>query len=220
MGWARPLWASPPPFATHLYASSYDKAVFTSSRKPSQLVHHTLPAPSLDFSSSNLNICAHHPTLRSIPWVCPPPTASPSLGSNWLSHVPSWHQQLLANGLGTGVASGTSPAPLFTQLPFLSAPSPARTHLMHLFQTLISNLQPFDHLHFNLGELYTLDLRMPKQTRWSGACLPHLLLPPLPAPPTIVSRLVIWFSVLSRSCSRYRFFLSSSLARLQREPAR
>lgn len=42
--------------------------------------------------------------------------------------------------------------------------------------------------------------------------------PALPALLTIVSRLVIWFSVLSKSCSRYRFFLSSSLARLQREP--
>ena len=35
----------------------------------------------------------------------------------------------------------------------------------------------------------------------------------------MVSKLVIWFSALSSSCSRYRFFLSSSLARLQREHA-
>lgn len=90
---------------------------------------------------------------------------------------------------------------------------------MHLFQTLVSNLQPFDYLHLNLGELDALDLRWKsKPTRRSGACLPHLHLPPQPTPPTIVSRLVIWFSVLSRSCSRYCFFLSSSLARLQRGP--
>lgn len=31
----------------------------------------------------------------------------------------------------------------------------------------------------------------------------------------MASRLLIWFSVLSSSCSRYLFFLSSSLARLQ-----
>lgn len=33
--------------------------------------------------------------------------------------------------------------------------------------------------------------------------------------PTMASRLLIWFSVLSSSCSRYLFFLSRSLARLQ-----
>ena len=43
--------------------------------------------------------------------------------------------------------------------------------------------------------------------------------PLTPTRPTMVSRLVIWFSVLSRSCFRYRFFLSSSLARLQRGPS-
>lgn len=37
----------------------------------------------------------------------------------------------------------------------------------------------------------------------------------LPALPTMASRLLIWFSVRSSSCSRYLFFWSSSLARLQ-----
>lgn len=33
-------------------------------------------------------------------------------------------------------------------------------HLVHFIQTLISKLQPFDHLHLYLGELNTLDHRL------------------------------------------------------------
>lgn len=48
VSWGMASLSLTPPFATHLYAASYE-AVFTSSRKPSQLVHHTLPAPSWTF---------------------------------------------------------------------------------------------------------------------------------------------------------------------------
>lgn len=40
------------------------------------------------------------------------------------------------------------------------SPGPSRkAYLVHLIQTLVPKLQPLHHLHFNLGELNTLDLR-------------------------------------------------------------
>lgn len=75
----------------------------------------------------------------------------------------------MPKGLRAGVASGTNPllVPL-AALPLF--PQSCKTYLVHLIQTLISKPQPLDHLHFNLGELNTLDLR--KKPMWSGA---HLL---------------------------------------------
>lgn len=49
---------------------------------------------------------------------------------------------------------------------------PWRTHLVHLVQTLVSGPQPFDHLHFNLGELDALDLRTTTGHVCSGHCRP------------------------------------------------
>lgn len=40
---------------------------------------------------------------------------------------------------------------------------------MHFIQTLISKLQPFDHLHLDLGELNTLDLKETNQPCVVGA---------------------------------------------------
>lgn len=42
--------------------------------------------------------------------------------------------------------------------PSLTPPGPVRTYLMHLVQTLIPHLQPFHHLHLDLGELDALNL--------------------------------------------------------------
>ena len=63
---------------------------------------------------------------------------------------------------------GQAPS-LVHKAPSPHCPQPAKTYLVHLIQTLISNLQPLDHLHFNLGELNTLDLR--RRPVWSGARL-------------------------------------------------
>lgn len=40
---------------------------------------------------------------------------------------------------------------------------------MHFIQTLVSKLQPFDHLHLDLGKLDTLDLKETNQPRVVGA---------------------------------------------------
>lgn len=72
VSWGAASLSLTPPFATHLYAASYE-AVFTSSRKPSQLVHHTfLHPPGLLFQSlehlwTQFIVCAHPPMIRSIP---------------------------------------------------------------------------------------------------------------------------------------------------------
>lgn len=51
-------------------------------------------------------------------------------------------------------------------------PRPMSTYLVHLIQTLVSQLQSLHHLHFNLGELDTLDLGWTNETAWSGPTTP------------------------------------------------
>lgn len=214
-----------PSFCHRLYAASCDEAVFTSSRKPSQCVRHTLGAPAADHSPSHISICA--PSFWSAP-VSPLSGQYPEcvrhhhclLGA--LAFPRSWLAPATPGPWpGHKCGLGQEPVPSFAQLPFLSAPAlPGPTWCIffrHSFP-ICSPSTTFISIWVN-SMLWT----------WGGcrgrpsgqvSALPCSPQPPPLAPPTIVSRLVIWFSVLSRSCSRYRFFLSSSLARLQREPAR
>lgn len=75
-------------------------------------------------------------------------------------------------------------------------PRPMSTYLVHLIQTLVSQLQSLHHLHFNLGELDTLDLGWTNETAmvrahrthrqdpgpvlWVPGCPVPSLLPPCP----------------------------------------
>lgn len=79
------------------------------------------------------------------------------------------------------------------------------SHLMHFLQTIISNFQPINDLPLNLSKLQVLDLKQAgSRVRVVSAFAKETPPPSL----TIRSRLLIWFSVLSRSCSWYRFFFS------------
>lgn len=116
-----------PTFWHHLYAASCDKAVFTSSRKPSQCVRHTLRAPSPDYSSSHISICG--PSFWSAP-ISPVSGQDPecvrlhrcllgALAPPCSRRAPATPGPRPGHKCGLGHEPGPSSA----QLPFLSAPA-------------------------------------------------------------------------------------------------
>lgn len=81
---------------------------------------------------------------------------------------------------------------------------------MHTLQAIVADFEAFDDCHLNLHELDILnlvrDISVKSQNSTEKDIRTNM------AEPTISSRFETWFSVLSRSWSWYRFFLSSNSA--------